>query len=107
REMSVERKDNRLILKETGAKEFWDYCLHHMEPDKVSFRLGKEQWKPFAELKNVFKVEWIDEVIKKELLTCHYQPIVTASEEIFAYELLSRFNNEDGSMIYPNEIFPA
>lgn len=107
RKMAVERKENRLFLNEAGAKEFWDYCLHHMEADRVSFRLGKEQWQPFSDMENVFNVEWIDEVIKKELLTCHYQPIVTAAEEIFAYELLSRFNNEDGSMIYPNEIFPA
>jgi len=46
-------------------------------------------------------------VISNERLVCHYQPIVTHTEEIFAYELLSRFHNEDGSTIYPNEIFPA
>lgn len=107
RDMEITRKDNRLLVKETGAQEFFEFCLHHMDPAQVTFRIDKGEWNAFEEMGNVFNTEWIDEVIRKELLVCHYQPIVTANGEIFAYEMLARFHREDGSVIYPNEIFPA
>lgn len=107
RGLAVEEKNGRLFVGEDGAKELWDFCLHHMDEKHISFRIDRQDWQPFSNMERVFEVEWIDEVIAKELLTCHYQPIVTAAEEIFAYELLSRFHQEDGSMIYPNEIFSA
>ncbi|HSJ39002.1 MAG TPA: EAL domain-containing protein [Planococcus sp. (in: firmicutes)] len=107
REMEITRKENRLLMKERGAQEFLDFCLHNMDPAGVQFRIDKDAWNELSEMEQVFKTEWIDEVIRKELLVCHYQPIVTANEEIFAYEMLARFHNEDGTVIYPNEIFPA
>ncbi|MFD1031645.1 EAL domain-containing protein [Metaplanococcus flavidus] len=107
RDMEITRKDNRLLMKEPGAQEFLDFCLHLMEPERVQFRIDKGEWNGIEEMEQVFKTEWIDEVIRKELLVCHYQPIVTANEEIFAYEMLARFHHEDGTIIYPNEIFPA
>ncbi|MGI2328341.1 EAL domain-containing protein [Planococcus sp. YIM B11945] len=107
REIEVQQKERYFTIPESGAREFLDFCLHFMQPENITFRVNKQEWRPLAEIEQVFDVQWIDEVIKKELLTCHYQPIMTAAEEIFAYELLSRFNNEDGSTIYPNEIFPA
>ena len=107
REIVVVLKTQGFILPESGAKEFMDFCLDYMEPDNVTFRINQGDWKPFSEIETVMEMEWIDEVIKKELLTCHYQPIVDVDEQIFAYEMLSRFQNEDGSMIYPNQIFPA
>ncbi|TWT27131.1 EAL domain-containing protein [Planomicrobium sp. CPCC 101110] len=107
REITFSMKEPVLQTDERGAKEFLDFCNHFLETDKVAFRIHKEKWQPVSELQNVFDMEWIDDVISNERLICHYQPIVTDTEEIFAYELLSRFNNEDGSTIYPNEIFPA
>ncbi|QHJ69836.1 EAL domain-containing protein [Planococcus halotolerans] len=107
RDMETTKKENRLLLSERGAKEFLDFCLHHMEPAKVSFRIDKGEWNKIEEMEQVFNTEWIDDVIRKELLVCHYQPIVTADGEIFAYEMLARFHHEDGTVIYPNEIFPA
>src|SRR5690606_18899116 len=98
RDMEITRKENRLLMKERGAQEFLDFCLHLMEPSKVAFRIDKGGWNPIEEMDQVFKTEWIDDVIRKELLVCHYQPIVTANEEIFAYEMLARFHNEDGSV---------
>lgn len=107
RNIEIVLKENRLLVKERGAQEFLDFCLHHMEPAQVQFRLDKGAWNQIEEMAEVFNTEWIDKVIRKELLVCHYQPIVTANEEIFAYEMLARFHHEDGSVIYPNEIFPA
>ncbi|WKA54680.1 EAL domain-containing protein [Planococcus shixiaomingii] len=107
REITISRKESVLQMDEKGAKEFLDFCNHFLETDKVMFRINREKWQPVSEMEHVFDMEWIDDVISNERLICHYQPIVTETEEIFAYELLSRFNNADGSTIYPNEIFPA
>ncbi|RNF39881.1 EAL domain-containing protein [Planococcus salinus] len=107
RGLPVEEKAGHLLVGEDGAKELWDFCLHHLKEERISFRLSQQDWKPLSSIEGVFTMGWIDEVMAKELLTCHYQPIVNASEEIFAYELLSRFHREDGSTIYPNEIFSA
>lgn len=106
-DIAVLKKESILQMDEKGAKEFLDFCNHFLETDKVLFRINREKWQPVSEMEQVFNMEWIDEVISNEQLICHYQPIVTENEEIFAYELLSRFHRKDGSMIYPNEIFPA
>jgi EAL domain-containing protein (putative c-di-GMP-specific phosphodiesterase class I) len=107
RDIAVKSKEHSFIIPESGAKEFMDFCEHFMDTERVEFRVNKEEWKPFSQIETVMDMGWIDNVIKKELITCHYQPIVDAEGNIFAYEMLSRFKNEDGSMIYPNEIFPA
>lgn len=107
RDIEVKEKEQGIVIPESGAKEFMDFCEHFMVSEQVEFRVNKEEWKPFSQIETVMDMQWIDNVIKKELITCHYQPIVDARGNVFAYEMLSRFKNEDGSMIYPNEIFPA
>ena len=107
REIEVDCKENKLKLDEKGAREFLDFCTDLLDVKRVTFRINQEAWQPLEKLPKIFETEWIDDVIKNERLTCHYQPIVDADEKIFAYEMLARFQNEDGSMIYPNEIFPA
>ncbi|MGK7377128.1 EAL domain-containing protein [Planococcus sp. 1R117A] len=107
RGIPVKAKEQGLLIPESGAKEFMDFCRHFMELEQVTFRVNTGAWRPFAEIETVMDMQWIDEVIQKELITCHYQPIVDATGKIFAYEMLARFQNEDGSVIYPNEIFPA
>ena len=107
REIEIVVKGNKLQMDEKGAREFLDFCRDLLDMDQGVFRINQEPWKPLEGMFQVFATEWIDKVIKNERLTCHYQPIVDADEKIFAYEMLARFQNEDGSMIYPNEIFPA
>lgn len=107
RGISAKAKEQGLVVPESGAKEFMDFCRHFMEMDQVVFRINRESWKPFADIETVMDMQWIDEVIQKELITCHYQPIIDSDGKVYAYEMLARFQNEDGSMIYPGEIFPA
>ncbi|WP_153733357.1 EAL domain-containing protein [Sporosarcina obsidiansis] len=95
-------------VKEQGIKELYDFCLDHAaEMDSLQFRLDQTNWRPFSEVMQVVEMQWIDQVIRDEQLTCHYQPIITPDQEIYAYELLARFYHKDGSVIYPNEIFSA
>lgn len=104
----TETQKNRFILKEHDVRDFIDFCKDHMETSQVLFRVSKQQpWELLAKVEEVLDVQWIDEVIQQQLMICHYQPIVNVEEQVFAYELLSRFQNEDGSIIYPNEIFSA
>lgn len=107
REIDVVQKGNKLQIDEKGAREFLDFCNDLLVMDKAVFRINQEAWQPLIEMSKVFAMEWIDDVIKNERIICHYQPIVDSEENIYAYEMLARFKNEDGSMIYPNEIFPA
>lgn len=107
RGIAVKAKEQGLVVPESGAKEFMDFCHHFMETEQVLFRINRERWKPFADIETVMDMQWIDEVIRKELIRCHYQPIVDAYGKIYAYEMLARFQNEDGSVIYRGEIFPA
>ncbi|MOA09588.1 putative membrane protein YjcC [compost metagenome] len=37
----------------------------------------------------------------------YFQPIVNIDEQIYAYEALARFIDEDGSLLYPNQVFSA
>jgi EAL domain-containing protein (putative c-di-GMP-specific phosphodiesterase class I) len=103
----VEAGSDRFVLKEDGMRDFLDFCMDHMETDCVSFRSADEGWRPVSEAAEILDSKWIDEVIANGLVTCHAQPILNGDEEVFAYEMLARFYREDGSVIFPGEIFGA
>ncbi|MFJ8236300.1 EAL domain-containing protein [Ureibacillus sp. NPDC094379] len=108
RNIWVNVQNERLKIKESGVREFLDFCTDHMQKEEIYFRTDNpdsQQWNPLTEIENFIEMNWIDEVIQKELITCYFQPIVDPTEQVFAFELLARFQHEDGSMIYPNEIF--
>lgn len=107
RNILVDTKENIFTVKESDVRDFIDFCQDHMDTSQVLFRISKQPWEPITKVAEVLDVQWIDEVIKKQLMICHYQPIVNVEERVFAYELLARFPKEDGSMIYPSEIFSA
>ncbi len=83
KEMKIEQKGNKFILMESEVRDFADFCKDHMDSLEVSFKIANEDWKPLDELDNILDVQWIDEVIKKELLICYYQPIVDAQGRCF------------------------
>lgn len=87
-------EENVITIKEAEARDLLDFCNDHMESGKIEFRIDDQTWRPLSELPNVLDMEWIDEVITKGLVTCYFQPIVNVREEIFAYELLSRFKKK-------------
>jgi len=103
----VRAEGDSLFVKEAGMKDFLDFCHDHMEPNAIFFRLDGGSWRGLEEAKETLESEWIDEVIRKELVTCHAQPIVDTKGEIYAHQMLARFYREDASVIYPGEIFSA
>lgn len=100
-------KDDYFMIQESGVREFVDFCHDYMDLAQVYFRFDNRTWQPITEIEPILEMKWIDEVIRKKSVISYSQPIVDANEEIYAYEILSRFPREDGSLIYPNEIFTA
>ena len=80
RNIWVKVKDERLKIKESGVREFLDFCTDHMQIEEIYFRIEKQQWNPLTEIDLFIETNWIDEVIQKELITCHFQPIVDRTE---------------------------
>lgn len=107
RGFAIDESAEYLTISESGVKEFLDFCQDYMDQENVYFRLEEEDWRPISEIESVVHSKWIDEVIHKKSVVSFSQPIVNRDEEIYAYEVLSRFTREDGSFIYPNEIFSA
>ncbi|WP_079504563.1 EAL domain-containing protein [Mesobacillus jeotgali] len=103
----VQATDDSLVVKEAGMRDFLDFCHDHMDSNEVLFRLDGGSWRGLSEAEEILESQWIDEVIRKELVTCHAQQIVDARGEVYAHEMLARFYREDGSIIYPGEIFGA
>ncbi|WP_102693288.1 EAL domain-containing protein [Rummeliibacillus pycnus] len=107
RNLIIKIKDNHLFINESGVREFLDFCKDYMDEENVFFRLENAEWRPIDDIQNIIDMQWIDEVIRKKSVISYSQPIVDINEEIYAYEVLSRFTREDGSLIYPNEVFTA
>lgn len=99
--------NGHLIIHESGVREFLDFCHDFMDAAQIDFRLDEDSWKPISEIETILEMQWIDDVILRNAIVSYSQPIVTVNEEIYAYEVLSRFTRQDGSLIYPNEIFTA
>ncbi|MFC4409057.1 EAL domain-containing protein [Chungangia koreensis] len=107
RDFWFEETEGIMTMTESGVKELLDFSQDYMEIEHIDYRFEKSEWKPFSTITHLLDKQWIDEVIQKKLIVSHSQPIVNRDGEIFAYEILSRFQREDGSVIYPNEIFDA
>lgn len=107
RELSICVSENTISIEEAGVRAFIDFCSDHIDTNHIFFRINEEPLRPISEIEQILDLQWIDDVIKEERVVCYFQPIVNAQEEIYAYEMLSRFQNEDGTMLYPNEVFTA
>ena len=107
RDLMIKVKDNQVIINESGVRELLDFSEHFMDIENLYFRFEENDWKPIKEIENILDMKWIDEVIHRKSIVSYSQPIVNSNEEIYAYEVLSRFTREDGTLIYPNEVFTA
>ncbi|MHA0856574.1 EAL domain-containing protein [Paenibacillus sp. CMAA1364] len=99
--------DDQLVVDETSVAGLYDYMCDHMNLEGISFRIDNHMWNPIQEVTGLLDYQWIDNVIRNELVTCHIQPIVDIHEEIFAYEMLSRFTDESGQSVSPYHVFTA
>ncbi|WP_347861954.1 hypothetical protein U0355_01730 [Salimicrobium sp. PL1-032A] len=94
-------------MKEADAVDFADFSIDHLDKDGITYKVPDKEWTAIDEIYQLSDAKWIDEVIKQRLVTCHYQPIVTENKEVYAYEMLARFYDDQGETIFPGEIFGA
>lgn len=111
------------IFETDNAKEFFEKHLedfnsyfNHLEMDdiKVFFDDGDTKFdfkailsaKPLRDyIRYLEDIDFFD-IIEHGSLTSHFQPIVDLrSSEIYAYEALSRGVNNDGTLMYPDQLF--
>jgi EAL domain-containing protein (putative c-di-GMP-specific phosphodiesterase class I) len=62
--------------------------------------------KPLQRYVNLFDDQDFFDIVNNESLTVHFQPIVDMSDnQIYGYETLARGVKENGSLMYPDELF--
>ncbi|WP_058308938.1 EAL domain-containing protein [Gracilibacillus massiliensis] len=103
----VKKSNNILSVSEEALRDLHDFCQDHMNPNEVFFRIGDQSWKPITEFEELINAHWIDDVIKNKQVVSYYQPIISSDKKVYAYELLARFVDKEGNIIFPNEIFSA
>ncbi|KAB8137531.1 EAL domain-containing protein [Gracilibacillus oryzae] len=107
RHLDIQMDQDKIWINEEILKDVYAFCFDHIDSEKVMYRVSGQDWKTIDLAEQLFGSDWIDEVIKKRQVVSFYQPIVTREKKIYAYELLARFMDENGKMIFPNEIFSA
>lgn len=107
-EVPVQMVDSfQLQIPEHHVRELLDFFEDHLETTNILYKTDQGDWGALADIGDVLETSWIDEIILKELVHCHYQPILRSDGELFGYELLARFTDADGNMVYPGELFQA
>jgi EAL domain-containing protein (putative c-di-GMP-specific phosphodiesterase class I) len=99
--------EETLTISEFGARELLDFCDEHLDREKIQFRLPGEEWKAMSELTTILETKWVDKLIAEHRICIYFQPIVDIEERIYAYEALARFQDEDDSLLYPDQVFSA
>ncbi|WP_428910783.1 EAL domain-containing protein [Niallia sp. Krafla_26] len=102
----LDRKTS-FFIKEAGIVELYEFFRDHLDTSLIRFRVDNGKWRPIIEVDELFQSQWIDKVIREQLVTCYYQPIVDVEGNVYGYEVLSRFFDELGNPIPPIEAFKA
>lgn len=107
RGVDVQKTEDYYVVSEGAVRELLDFAQDFLDINTLYFRHQQNDWRPFNEVSAILDVQWIDDIIRQKAVICYSQPIVDEHGEIFAYEVLARFPNEDGTMRFPNEVFAA
>lgn len=107
KKLLIHDRSNVLVVKESAVAGLFDYFYDNMKLMDISFRIDEGEWKPIQEVRELLEFQWIDQVISEQLVTCHIQPIVDTDEQIYAYEMLSRFKEDSGRSVAPYHVFSA
>ncbi|MFJ9500417.1 EAL domain-containing protein [Brevibacillus centrosporus] len=99
------QNENILVVMEESVLELFDFCIEHMLPDRIFYRIHGTSWDSFSTISSVIEAQWIDDLIAQKKITPFFQPIVDQEGNIFGHEILSRSLREDGTFIPPNELF--
>ncbi|MFD2333302.1 EAL domain-containing protein [Cohnella sp. GCM10020058] len=103
----MQNQPDAMLVRESAVADFYDFCLDHMNPAAMAYRLNEGEWKPLTTLPEELKEQWVEGVIGEERVVPYAQPIVSADGGVYGYEVLARFLAEDGRMLSPAEVFGA
>ncbi|WP_182199694.1 EAL domain-containing protein [Paraliobacillus salinarum] len=107
RNIPFQIENNHVFTTEQGVTMIADFVQDHLNINNVFYRIHDHEWESLANIDQVIDAKWIDDVIQNKQIHCHYQPIITADQKIYGFELLARFTDAKGETIYPNVIFNA
>lgn len=107
REYPYKSLDDYILTTEQATSDLTDFLEAMKLTDNVFFRIQNGEWLPILQFKSYIDSSWVDTLIREKYIKMHFQPIITPTGEIYGYELLSRFVDEHGNMIYPDILFPA
>lgn len=104
----VKEEEGCVTVRESGMADFMDFGRDHMDTTRMTFRLGGEdEPRPFEALAPLLDARWIDSIVYEGRVVPYGQPIVDRDGQLFAHEILSRFQREDGTLAPPGEVFKA
>ncbi|GAB2498648.1 hypothetical protein GCM10008929_19070 [Alkalibacterium psychrotolerans] len=104
---TYEHKGNVIAVDEQAAADLLDFLKAMQLTDSVYFKIPTEEWHPIELLEQYREASWVDSIIRETNITMYFQPIITADGTIYGYEMLARFKDAEGNMVYPNVLFPA
>ncbi|MFC3797700.1 EAL domain-containing protein [Cohnella sp. GCM10012308] len=102
-----QNQPDAIVIRESAVADFYDFCLDHMNPAAMSYRLNEGEWKPLTTLPEELREQWVEGVIAEERVVPYAQPIVSGDGSVYGYEVLARFLDEDGKLLSPAEVFGA
>lgn len=100
-------KDSIILTTEEATKDLLDFLEAMDLTNQVTFKVQTGDWLAITEFSAYTESSWIDSIIREKYINMHFQPIITSEGNIYGYEMLARFINDDGDIIYPDVIFPA
>lgn len=103
----IKYEENILVVREEAVSGLADFIMDHMDYSQVYFSIDDQTWLPIQDITTFTDSQWVDRMITEQLVTIFAQPIVDGNEEIYGYELLSRFRLEDGEYMAPSKVFQA
>lgn len=96
-----------LETNDSGAIDLYDFLSEMKMTASIEFKINEQEWNSLENFKSYTDADWIDSILDESHLNMHFQPIITSDGHIFGYELLARFHDDDGKIIYPDVVFPA
>lgn len=100
-------EDTILHTSESASNDLVDFLRGMNLTKDVYFRPPNQDWLELDIYDDYRSTSWLDRLIKAKNIKMYFQPIINQTGEIYGYEMLARFFDNDDSIIFPDKVFPA
>lgn len=104
---TYELENDVMAVDEQAAADLLDFLKAMQLTDLVHFKVPTEEWLSIELFEQYREASWVDSIIREKNITMYFQPIIQNDGTIYGYEMLARFKDTDGNMIFPDMLFPA